>query len=100
MNIMSINRNVLRVILYFLFFVLLFMFALFHGSKYDWMDSLDPAQSHAGGLVEDGSNNRSVFRGVILALVIGVQLVIVSKCSKLEAALTTALLALTVIAFW
>jgi hypothetical protein len=76
------------------------MYALFHGSKYDWMDSLDPARSPAGVLVEDDSSNRSVFRGVILALVIAVQLIIVSRCSRLEAALTTALLALTVIAFW
>jgi hypothetical protein len=97
---MSKNKNVLRVILYVLFFVLLFMYALFHGSKYDWMDSLDPARSHAGVLVEDDSSNRSVFRGVILALVIAVQLIIVSRCSRLEAALTAASLALTVIAFW
>lgn len=92
-----------RLALYLLYFSCLLMYAIFHGSKYDWMDqgsigslSQDPSMN----MIEDHSGNRSVFRGVVFVVVVGVQLAIMRQLSKIEAALTGVLLCVVLIAFW
>lgn len=92
-----------RLALYLIYFACLLIYTMFHGSKYDWMDQgamESLSQEPSMNLIEDPSGNRSVFRGVVFVVVLGVQLAIMRQLSKIEASFTGVLLCIVMIAFW
>lgn len=91
-----------RIFLYSFYCGCLLAYALFHGSKYDWMDAgwLAPPSAAPLTWVDNSASSRSVFRGAVVATLVGMQLLIYSKFSSHERTLTSILLAIVLIAFW
>ncbi|MBD8200709.1 hypothetical protein IFU09_05360 [Pseudomonas viridiflava] len=100
---MTAKGILVRVVLYTLYFGCLALYMMLQGSKYDWMDpgALMPLpQDPTMTLIEDGSGDRSVVRGVAVIVVVGVQLLIVMKLSRPESVSMAVLLAVILVAFW
>ena len=82
----------LRIGLHALSVVGLLLIFIFSGSKYDWMTSVDT--SLPPDAIEDGSGNRIVFLGVVLAVVVVAQLIVAIKTRKSTERLISGLLVL------
>lgn len=78
--------------IYALGLLLLFLFA---GNKYDWMSDLEPSVAGAG--IEDGSGNRAVFLGVLLAVAITVELIVALWAKRTSERMISGLLVLLAI---
>ncbi|QVK34064.1 hypothetical protein [Pseudomonas syringae] len=97
---MKVVFLLLRVFLYLVYFACLFMYVLFQGSEYDWMEPslLEPLPNNVPFKpIESESNNRAVFRGLLVALVFIVQAVIFLALSRKEAITTIVLLGMTLL---
>ena len=83
------------------------MYVLFQGSEYDWMDpsmlasppGLAPSPDNLSLPIHDESNDRAVFRGLIVTTAIVVQLAIFFFFSRKEAIVTVILLGATLVLF-
>lgn len=96
---MTIYMNkLLRIVLHTVYAFGLLLIILFSGSKYDWMTEMDP--SIQAGAIEDGSGNRAVFSGLLLAFIIAAQLVIAVKTKKKWEKLVSGFLVLLAILVW
>lgn len=100
---MSNRRVFIRSTVYVVYLGCLVLYALFYGSKYEWMDDGSLSLTTAGSSepwAYDSSSNRSVFRGVVATTAVGLQLLIYKRCSRLEAILTSILLIIVLFACW
>ncbi len=98
---MKAKGILVRVVLYTLYFGGLALYMMLHGSKYDWMDTgalMPLPQDPTMTLIEDGSGDRSVVRGVAVIVLVGVQVLIFLKLSRLESVLMAVLLAVVLVA--
>ena len=68
----------LRITLNTIYAVGLLLLVLFSGSKYDWMNDMDPSMAQ----IEDGSGNRAIFLALVFAVVLLTQLIVVIKAAK------------------
>lgn len=92
------KRILTRIVVYGTYAACLLLYALFQGSEYDWMttgSSMDAPVNWG----ENGSSNRSVLRGLVVATAVGAQLLIYGMYSKREAILTAIFLGIVLIAF-
>ena len=80
----------LRIGLHAIYAFGLLLIIAFSGGKYEWMADVDPSISP--GAIEDASNNRVVFLGVVLTVVIVAQLIVAIKANKPSERLISALL--------
>lgn len=95
---MNRKSNVARIVVYGIYAACLLLYTLFQGSEFDWMNtgsSMDAPVNWG----ENGSNNRSVLRGLVVATAVGAQLLIYGMYSKREAILTSIFLGMVLIAF-
>ncbi|MEE4621802.1 hypothetical protein [Pseudomonas viridiflava] len=100
---MRIKYVVLRVFLYFIFFTCLLFYALLQGSPYDWMASsvVAPLPQDVPVMpLEDDSDNRKTFRGLLVFIAIISQAFIGLALSRKEAISTVVLLCLVLFFFW
>lgn len=104
---MKAKSILLRVFLYGIYFFCLLMYVLFQGSEYDWMDpsmlapspNLAPSPDNLSFPIQDESNDRAVFRGVVATIAVVVQLAILFLLSRKEAIITVVLLGATLLLF-
>lgn len=104
---MKIKSVFLRIFLYSVFFFCLLMYVLFQGAEYDWMDpsmlasppGLAPSPDNLSLPIHDESNDRAVFRGLVVTIAIVVQLAIFFFFSRKEAIVTVILLGATLVLF-
>lgn len=99
---MKVKWLLLRVFLYSIYFACLIMYMLFQGSGYDWMESGSIAllpNNVPFTPIQSDSNNRAVFRGLVVAIVVAVQLVIGLALSRKEGVTTVVLLGMTLLFF-
>lgn len=67
------------------------------GGKYDWMADVDP--TIAPGAIEDGSGDRAVFLGVVLAVAIAAEFVVALRVrSVFERSVAVALILVGIVA--
>lgn len=85
----------LRIGLHSIYAFGLLLIIVFSGGKYDWMADVD--SSIPPGAIEDGSDNRVVFLGLVLTVVIVAQLIVAIKANKPTERLISALLAFVAI---
>lgn len=98
MNAMNKRKVFFRVFLIAIYSAFLLIYAAFYGSKYGWMDH-GQFDSQSSAFIENGSGSRSVLRGIVVTLWLGVQIVIVRCLSRREAVLTMVLFALVIVAY-
>lgn len=96
---MRYKRILTRIVVYGIYGACVLSYGLFQGYELDWMDTASPADAPVDW-GDNGSSNRSVIRGIAVAMALGVQLLIYSKFSRLEATLTSILLGTVLIVFW
>jgi len=104
---MKIKSVLLRVFLYGIYFLCLLMYVLFQGSEYDWMEpsmlasppGLAPSPDNLSLPIQDESNNRAVFRGLVVTIAVVVQMAICFSLSRKEAIITVILLGVTLLLF-
>ncbi|KPY71042.1 hypothetical protein ALO45_101446 [Pseudomonas syringae pv. syringae] len=104
---MKIKSVLLRVFLYGIYCFCLLMYVLFQGSEYDWMDpsmlasppGLAPSPDNLSLPIQDESNNRAVFRGLVVTIAVVVQMAICFSLSRKEAIITVILLGVTLLLF-
>lgn len=92
------KRILARIAVYGIYAVSLQLYALFQGAEFDWMSTDSPADTPVTW-GEEGANNRSVLRGLVVATAVGAQLLIYGMYSKREAILTAIFLGIVLIAF-
>ena len=93
-------RSILtRIVVYGVYGACLLLYGLFQGYELDWMDTASSADAPVDW-GDNGSSNRSVIRGITVALALGVQLLIYSRFSRLETTVTSILLGTVLIVFW
>lgn len=95
---MIYNRILTRIVVYCIYAISLLLYALFQGSEYDWMDTGSLVDGRVT-LGDDGSSNRSMVRGVVVATAVGSQLLIYAMYSRRESILTSIFLGIVLIAF-
>ncbi len=95
---MRYKRILTRIVVYGIYSACLLLYALFQGSEYDWMNTGSPMDAPAKW-GDNGSNNRSVLRGLVVATALGAQLLIYRIYSRREAILTSIFLSIVLIAF-
>lgn len=91
MNFIKVKKCLARFFVYTVYLTCLLAYAFFQGSQYDWFepDSLAPLQHYSSSEpMEPGDSNRSVFRGMAVALAVIFQVVIGVLFSRKEAILT------------
>ncbi|WP_329610210.1 hypothetical protein [Pseudomonas tremae] len=106
---MKMKSVLLRIFLYSIYFFCLLMYVLFQGSEYDWMDpsmlasppGLTPSPDNLSLPIQDESNDRAVFRGLVvtIAIAIVVQMAICFSLSRKESIITVILLGVTLLLF-
>lgn len=95
---MRYKRILTRIVVYGTYAASLLLYALFKGSEYDWINtgsSMDAPVNWG----ENGSSNRSVLRGLVVATALGAQFWIYRMYSRREAILTSIFLGIVLIAF-
>lgn len=85
----------LRICLHAIYAFGLILILVVSGGKYDWMGDVDPSISP--GSIEDGSGNRAVVLGIVLAVVVLAQLIVAIKAHKPAERLMAGLLVLAAI---
>ncbi|KKI24806.1 hypothetical protein WX98_18145 [Pseudomonas syringae pv. persicae] len=88
---MKVRKCLTRFLVYTVYLTCLLAYAFFQGSQYDWFepDSLAPLQHYSlAEPMEPGDSNRSVFRGMAVAMAVVFQVVIGVFYSRKEAVLT------------
>ncbi|RMT71808.1 hypothetical protein ALP44_101933 [Pseudomonas syringae pv. theae] len=104
---MKIKSVLLRIFLYGIYFFCLLMYVLFQGSEYDWMDpsmlasppGLEPSPDNLSLPIHDESNDRAVFRGLVVTIAVVVQIAICFSLSRKEAIITVILFGVTLLLF-
>lgn len=95
---MRYKRILTRIVVYGTYAAGLLLYALFQGSEYDWMSAVPPSDTPVRW-GEEGANNRSVLRGLVVATAVGAQLLIYGMYSKREAILAAIFLGIVLVAF-
>ena len=90
----SMNK-LLRILLHIIYSLGLLLILIFSGSKYGGISGTDPSISASD--IEDISGNRTVFLGVVLAVVIAAELILAIKARKTTERLVPGLLVLVAI---
>lgn len=70
----------LRIVLYTVSAVCLLLLFMFSGSKYGWMEQIEP--SLASSSIANDANNRGLFSTVVMSLLVVVQIAIAIKAPK------------------
>lgn len=96
---MKYKRILTRLVVYGMYAACLLLYALFQGSEYDWMNTGSPMETPVNW-ADNGSSNRSVIRGIAVAIAIGMQLLIYANFTRGEAILTLILIGIALVAFW
>jgi hypothetical protein len=87
---------------YTVYLTCLLAYAFFQGSQYDWFepDSLAPLPDYSSAeTLEPGDGNRSVFRGMAVAMAVFFQVVIGVLFSRKEAVLTIMLFGVILVVY-
>lgn len=88
----------LRTTLHAIYAMGLLLIVSLSGSKYDWMSDIDP--SITSSAIEDGSGNRAVLLGVILAIVVLAELTVAFRAKKSPERVAAAALVIVAIAIF
>lgn len=91
-------KSVLRYIAYGLFVVGLIAFWLLAGSRYGWMEAMDPSIS--AGSIEDESNSRTIVTILLLLLMVVSQLAVAAKATGRGERIISIVLAIVAVAAW
>lgn len=91
-------KLLLRVVVHLLFVFGLLVFLAMPSNKYSWMQEMDPLISVTS--VDDVSGNRSIFKILLLIVMVATQLAIAVKTANKREKLVSIVLVLVAISVW